>query len=226
MVKLMENTTRDVNIAIANEFSRLAEYFGIDVWEAIGLANLHPRINILRPGPGVGGHCISVDPWFLVEAAPKLTPLIHTARRVNDAQPAHVVKRITQTIGELKGKRTAVLGLAYKPDVDDLRESPAVEVARLLTAAGAEVIAYEPYKTDSQVTDIPTVDDLEASIGESDILVLLVAHTPFRNLIPTQVASMTNARIIFDTVNIWDPGDWETAGFRIYRLGVSAWNAR
>ncbi len=95
MVKLMENTTRDVNIAIANEFARLAERFGVDVWEAISLANLHPRINILRPGPGVGGHCISVDPWFLVEAAPDLTPLIHTARTVNDAQPAHVVERLS-----------------------------------------------------------------------------------------------------------------------------------
>ena len=224
MVKLMENTTRDVNIAIANEFSRLAEYFGIDVWEAIKLANLHPRINILRPGPGVGGHCISVDPWFLVEAAPELTPLIHTARRVNDAQPAHVVQRIAQTIGGLKGKRVAVLGLAYKPDVDDLRESPAIEVARIITASGAEVIAYEPYKTGGQIPDIPAADSLEAAIDKSDILVLLVAHSSFKNLDPAQVASITKSRTIFDTVNIWDPAHWEAAGFSIHRLGVGAWN--
>jgi UDP-N-acetyl-D-mannosaminuronic acid dehydrogenase len=224
MVKLMENTTRDVNIAIANEFSRLAEYFGIDVWEAIKLANLHPRINILHPGPGVGGHCISVDPWFLVEAAPDLTPLIHTARRVNDAQPAHVVQRITQTIGELKGKRVAVLGLAYKPDVDDLRESPAIAVARQLQSSGAEVIAYEPYKTNSQIPDIPAADSLEAAIGKSDILLLLVAHTSFKNLDPAQVASITKSRTVFDTVNIWDPTHWEAAGFTIHRLGVGVWN--
>ena len=224
MVKLMENTTRDVNIAIANEFSRLAEYFGIDVWEAIKLANLHPRINILRPGPGVGGHCISVDPWFLVEAAPDLTPLIHTARRVNDGQPTHVVQRIQQTIGELKGKRVALLGLAYKPDVDDLRESPAIEVARIMIAAGAEVISYEPYKTDSQIPDIPAADSLEAAIGGSDILVLLVAHTSFKNLDPAQVASITKSRTVFDTVNIWDPFHWGAAGFNIHRLGVGAWN--
>ena len=220
MVKLMENTTRDVNIAIANEFSRLAEHFGIDVWEAIQLANLHPRINILRPGPGVGGHCISVDPWFLVEAAPELTPLIHTARTVNDAQPAHVVQRIEHTIGELKGKRVAALGLAYKPDVDDLRESPAIEVARLMMAAGAEVISFEPYKVDSQISELPSATSLEAAICESDILVLLVAHTPLKNLTPEQVASMTKARIVFDTANIWDATLWGAAGFTVHRLGV------
>ncbi|MBT3712919.1 MAG: nucleotide sugar dehydrogenase, partial [Anaerolineae bacterium] len=119
MVKLMENTTRDVNIAIANEFSRLADRFGVDVWEAISLANLHPRINILRPGPGVGGHCISVDPWFLVEAAPDLTPFIRTAREVNDAQPQFVVDLVKRALGSLEGKKIAALGLAYKPDVDD-----------------------------------------------------------------------------------------------------------
>jgi UDP-N-acetyl-D-mannosaminuronic acid dehydrogenase len=220
MVKLMENTTRDVNIAIANEFSRLAERFGVDVWEAIQLANLHPRINILRPGPGVGGHCISVDPWFLVEAAPDLTPLIHTARKVNDAQPAHVVQQMQRTIGKLKGKRIALLGLAYKPDVDDIRESPAIEVAWLLIEAGADVIAYEPYKVQSQIPDIPAVPSLEAAIKGSDILVLLVAHTPFKELTPEQVSDLTEARLVFDTGNIWDQALWEPAGFTIHRLGV------
>ena len=132
MVKLMENTYRDVNIAIANEFSRLADRFGVDVWEAIQIANRHPRVKILNPGPGVGGHCISVDPWFFVEAAPDLTPLIHTARKVNDSQPEFVLKIIERALGTLKGKRIAVLGLAFKPDVDDLRESPAIDVAHLL----------------------------------------------------------------------------------------------
>ncbi|MGE5375487.1 MAG: nucleotide sugar dehydrogenase, partial [Bacteroidota bacterium] len=122
MVKLMENTTRDVNIAIANEFSRLAEKFGVDVWEAISLANLHPRINILSPGPGVGGHCISVDPWFFVEAAPELTPLIYHARKVNDEQPHFVLQKVKRAAGELKNRKIAALGLACKPDVDDLRE--------------------------------------------------------------------------------------------------------
>ncbi len=115
MVKLMENTYRDVNIAIANEFSRLAERFGVDVWEAIQLASLHPRVKILHPGPGVGGHCISVDPWFFVETAPDLAQLILKARQVNDAQPHFVVEKARQALGgDLNGKRIAALGLAYK----------------------------------------------------------------------------------------------------------------
>jgi UDP-N-acetyl-D-mannosaminuronic acid dehydrogenase len=224
MVKLMENTTRDVNIAIANEFARLAERFGVDVWEAISLANLHPRIDILHPGPGVGGHCISVDPWFLVEAAPDLTQLIHMARNVNDAQPAHVVELIRQAAGEIKGKRIAILGLAYKPDVDDLRESPAIEVARLLIEAGAEVISYEPFKVDSQIPGIAAAPSLEAALNGSDVLALLVAHTPIKNLHPEDVAALTDSRLIVDTVNIWNTAIWESAGFVIHRLGVGTRN--
>ena len=224
MVKLMENTTRDVNIAIANEFARLAERFGVDVWEAISLANLHPRINILRPGPGVGGHCISVDPWFLVEAAPDLTPLIHTARNVNDAQPAHVVGLIRHVTGELLGKQISVLGLSYKPDVDDLRESPAIEVTRLLIEAGADVISYEPFKADSQIPGITSAPTLETAINGSDILVLLVAHTSFKDLTPEDIAALTDSRLVVDTVNIWDPATWEPAGFTIHRLGVGRQN--
>ena len=220
MVKLMENTTRDVNIAIANEFAKLSERFGIDVWEAIELANLHPRINILRPGPGVGGHCISVDPWFLVEAASDLTSLIHTARKVNDAQPTHVVARITQAVGTLQGKRIAILGLAYKPDVDDLRESPAVEIARLLIKSGAEVNSFEPFKVDSEISGIPSAPSLEAALQGSDLIALLVAHTPIKNLTPEKVAAFTEARLVVDTVNIWAPKIWEPAGFTLHRLGV------
>ncbi len=146
MVKLMENTTRDVNIALANEFSRLAERFGVDVWEAISIASLHPRVKILSPGPGVGGHCISVDPWFLVESAPDITPLIYNARNVNDGQPHFVVDLVRKALGSLQGKRIAALGLAYKPDVDDLRESPAAEVVHLLQKEGALVKAFEPFQ--------------------------------------------------------------------------------
>jgi UDP-N-acetyl-D-mannosaminuronic acid dehydrogenase len=220
MVKLMENTYRDVNIAIANEFAHLADHFGIDVWEAIALANRHPRVEILRPGPGVGGHCISVDPWFLVEAAPDLTALIHTAREVNDTQPAYVVELIRRAARDLTDKRIAVLGLAYKPDVDDLRESPAIEVARLLIEAGADVISYEPFKVDSQIPGIPAAPSLEVALKGSDLLALLVAHTPFKNLTPAEVAALTEARLVIDTVNIWDPTLWQPAGFRICRLGV------
>ena len=144
MVKLMENAYRDVNLAIAHEFSRLADRFGVDVWKAIAIANRHPRVDILQPSAGVGGHTVNVDSWFLVKAAPDLTPLLHTARQVNDAQPQVVVDLIRQALGNpesLGGRQIALLGLSYKPDVDDLRESPAVEVALRLAQAGANVTA-------------------------------------------------------------------------------------
>jgi UDP-N-acetyl-D-mannosaminuronic acid dehydrogenase len=221
MVKIMENTTRDVNIAIANEFSRLAEKFGVDVWEAISFANRHPRINILSPGPGVGGHCISVDPWFFVEAAPELTPLIYHARKVNDGQPHFVVKKVKQALGNLKNKKIAALGLAYKPDVDDLRESPATEVVHLLQLAGAHVKAWEPFKPDADMKGIDMATSFDAAIQDADLILLLVKHTEFKNLIPTEVAPKTKARIIVDCVNSWDAVSWKNAGFTLYRLGVN-----
>lgn len=220
MVKLMENTTRDVNIAIANEFARLAEKFGVDVWEAIGLANLHPRINILSPGPGVGGHCISVDPWFFVEAAPELTPLIYNARQVNDAQPLFVAKKVQQALGELKDKKIAALGLAYKPDVDDLRESPATEVVHLLQAQGAQLKVWEPFKPDAMIHGIEMAASLDAALAGADLILLLVKHTEFVRLDPKQVASKTNARLAVDCVNGWNVEAWTQAGFDLFRLGV------
>ena len=219
MVKLMENTYRDINIAAANEFSRLAEKFGVDVWEAIALANRHPRVRILNPGPGVGGHCISVDPWFLVEAAPELTPLIRIARQVNDSQPVHVVQFCHATLGDLEGKTIAVLGLAYKADIDDLRESPALQVAHGLCQAGARVTAYEPFKKDFHQTGYETFTDLQPAIADCDALLLLVAHTELRNLDPGQIARQTKARIAIDTVNGWSKEKWQSAGFQFFRLG-------
>ncbi|MFL7870844.1 MAG: nucleotide sugar dehydrogenase [Anaerolineales bacterium] len=219
MVKLMENTTRDVNIAIANEFARLAERFGVDVWEAISLANLHPRINILSPGPGVGGHCISVDPWFFVETAPDVTQLIYTARKVNDEQPHYVMLLLQKALGSLKDKKIALLGLAYKPDVDDLRESPAAEVAHLLVDAGADVRAFEPFKVDG-LPGIPMAATLEEALNDADAILLLVRHTQFCELSASEVDALTSARVVVDTVNAWDQATWQQAGFSLFRLGV------
>lgn len=221
MVKLMENTTRDVNIAIANEFSRLADRFGVDVWEAISLANLHPRINILRPGPGVGGHCISVDPWFFVEAAPDLAHLIRTAREVNDAQPEFVVNLVERSLGSLAGKKIAALGLAFKPDVDDLRESPAVEVVHLLQKAGASVKAFEPFAPNAELADVNSVPTLEEALVGANAVLLLVAHGAFKELDAGKVAASMPGRVAVDTVNSWDVNAWEAAGFKLTRLGVS-----
>jgi UDP-N-acetyl-D-mannosaminuronic acid dehydrogenase len=220
MVKLMENTYRDVNIAIANEFSRLADKFGVDVWEAISIANLHPRVKILSPGPGVGGHCISVDPWFFVEAAPELTPLIYNSRQVNDGQPHFVADLVNRVLGGLQGKRIAALGLAYKPDVDDLRESPANEVVHLLQKQGAQVKAWEPFKPDAKLSGITMSPTFEEAIQDADAILLLVKHSEFTKLVPAELAKHTNARLVIDTVNSWDTAQWETAGFKIVKLGV------
>ncbi len=220
MVKLMENTYRDVNIAIANEFSRLADKFGVNVWEAISIANLHPRVKILSPGPGVGGHCISVDPWFFVETAPELTPLIYHSRQVNDSQPHFVVETVRRTLGELQGKRIAALGLAYKPDVDDLRESPASEVVHLLQKSGAQVKAWEPFKPDANLNGIAISPTFEDAIKDADALLLLVKHTEFMKFDPVEIAQSTTARIAIDTVNGWNASQWRSAGFQTAKLGV------
>jgi UDP-N-acetyl-D-mannosaminuronic acid dehydrogenase len=219
MVKLMENSYRDINIAIANEFSRLATRFGIDVWEAIEIANRHPRVNILNPGPGVGGHCISVDPWFLVEAAPDLTPLIQTARRVNDSQPEFVVALVKQAVGELEGKKIAVLGLAYKADVDDLRESPAVEIAYLLAQAGAQVKAYEPTKPEARFDGFETTPSVEKATAGAQAVILLVGHKQLKGLDPKALRKLTAAAIAIDATNSWQPETWEAAGFQLFTLG-------
>ena len=219
MVKLMENTYRDVNIAIANEFSRLADKFGVDVWEAISIANLHPRVKVLAPGPGVGGHCISVDPWFFVEAAPELTPLIYHARQVNDAQPHFVVDTVKCALGSLDGKKVAALGLAYKPDVDDLRESPANEVVHILQHEGAQVKAWEPFKPNANMPGIDMASSLDDAIQDAEAIVLLVKHTEFSKFNPLEIAKKTSARIVIDTVNAWNKEDWENAGFTLFRLG-------
>lgn len=219
MVKLMENTFRDINIAAANEFARLAERFGVDIFEAVALANRHPRVSILNPGPGVGGHCISVDPWFLVEAAPDLAALIRTARQVNDSQPAYVLDFIQRHAGLLQGKKVAALGLAYKPDVDDVRESPAVEVVHRLCSAGAQVMVHEPFKPDFAPAGVQVATTIDQAVAQADILLLLVAHTAFKEINPYELISRTPARLVFDTVNAWQRADWQAAGFTFHRLG-------
>ncbi len=218
MVKLMENTSRDINIAIANEFARLAEKFDVDIWEAISIANLHPRIEILQPGVGVGGHCISVDPWFLVEAAPEATQLIKTARQVNDAQPEFVAGLIEKAAGGLQGKKIAFLGLSFKPNVDDLRESPAVELARFMKRAGAEVCAFEPFKPDAGFKEIEQVGRLETALINADLVVLAVAHEQFKGLEPEDIRKKTPAVFVFDAVGAWDKIAWERAGFHFTGL--------
>jgi UDP-N-acetyl-D-mannosaminuronic acid dehydrogenase len=223
-VKLMENTYRDINIAIANEFSRLAERFDVSVWDAIELANLHPRVNILRPGPGVGGHCISIDPWFLVQAAPDLSELIDQARRVNDGQPRFVVEQMERQLNGVKGRRIAALGLAYKADVDDLRQSPAIEVARLLADRGARVQTYEPFALSHSIEGCTTAATLTEVLDGVEVVALLVDHQEFRDLDPLKVSELMPGRTAFDTRGIWSEEKWKSAGFKLWTLGLGQKN--
>lgn len=192
MCKLTENSFRDVNIAFANELSIICDKLDINVWDLISLANRHPRVNILQPGPGVGGHCIAVDPWFIVAKTPEEARLIKTAREVNDIKPFWVIDQIKIKIAEflqenpnktIKDVTIACYGLAFKPDIDDLRESPALEIARKLGKQGLNILAIEPH-INSLPNDLPeNIKLIELDKNHmADIHVILVKHTQFKNL--------------------------------------------
>ena len=203
MTKLVENAYRDVNIAFANELSIVADRMGLDVWEVIRLANRHPRVNILQPGPGVGGHCIAVDPWFIVHGAPAETPLIRTARGVNDAKMHHVIERAIALIDAHPGAKVACLGLAFKANIDDFRESPARFVAaRIARRFGARVHIVEPYAAQLPIEFTDTgasLIDIDAALETCDVLIVLVDHDVFR-VVPLAERA-THA--VYDTRGIW-----------------------
>ena len=198
MAKLTENAFRDVNIAFANELSLICETLGINVWELIRLANHHPRVNILNPGPCVGGHCIAVDPWFIVAAAPEESRLIQTARLVNDGKPTWVVDKVKEAAAKEKQPVVALLGLAYKPDVDDLRESPSVTIAKALKGnVNARIVVCEPYV--KQFEDFEMAD-LDSALDAANIVVMLTDHTPFKAISPER---LKNKQVI-DTRGTFD----------------------
>lgn len=197
MAKLVENSFRDVNIAFANELSVLCDELEIDVWELIALANRHPRVDILSPGPGVGGHCLAVDPWFIVELAPTTARLIQTAREVNESKPDWIVERVRRKAERFKNPGIACLGLAYKPDVDDLRESPAVDIARQLCSMDiGDVWAVDPHVDGHP--DIP-LRDLQEGVEAADIVLLLVGHRQFKRM-PRQ---WLREKVVFDICGLF-----------------------
>jgi UDP-N-acetyl-D-mannosaminuronic acid dehydrogenase len=198
-VKLVENSFRDVNIAFANELSMIADVIGVDVWDVIRLANRHPRVNILQPGPGVGGHCIAVDPWFLVAGAPQAARLVHTAREVNDHKAVHTEARIRALLDAAPQGKVALLGLAFKPDIDDFRESPALEIAEALAHThGNRILVVEPFTEDMPAALAGSgaqLVTLDAALRTADIVVVLVDHTAFKHLGPDDLAG----KLVFDT---------------------------
>ncbi|MFS7248722.1 UDP-N-acetyl-D-mannosamine dehydrogenase [Rahnella inusitata] len=210
MCKLTENSFRDVNIAFANELSLICDAQGINVWELIGLANRHPRVNILQPGPGVGGHCIAVDPWFIVAQNPELARIIRTAREVNDSKPHWVVDRVKAALADClttTGKRAAdvkiaCFGLAFKQNIDDLRESPAVEVTHLIADWHAgETWAVEPnvHQLPDSLAEKVTLHTLDDALKNADLLVMLVDHASFKAIPADQIEQSW----IVDTKGVW-----------------------
>ena len=203
MTKLIENAYRDLNIAFANELSMIADRMGLDVWEVIRLANRHPRVNILQPGPGVGGHCISVDPWFIVHGAPRDTSLIRTAREVNDRKIHHVIERATALVEAHPGVQVACLGLAFKANIDDFRESPARLVsATLARRFGGRIKVVEPHAAalprEFEGTGAELVD-LGAALRTCGVLIVLVDHDAFRSVSSEE----RSKQAVYDTRGIW-----------------------
>lgn len=201
--KLVENSFRDVNIAFANELSIICEKLDIDVWDLIELANHHPRVNILQPGPGVGGHCIAVDPWFIIAAAPEQSRLIKMARDINDDKKSFVVDKVLEQANRFKAPSIACLGLSYKADIDDLRESPAVDIVQqLLARTSHTVLIVEPHvETLPEKLSAPTSElcHLSQALALADIIVLLVDHTEFKQV----DRLLLHEKVIIDTKGVW-----------------------
>ena len=205
MTKLTENSFRDLNIAFANELALVCERVGVDVWELIDLANRHPRVSILQPGPGVGGHCIAVDPWFLVSCASEDARLIRTARQVNDSRPAHYVGRILQALEGVASPTVAVLGLTFKADVDDLRQSPALAITEQVAAAAphARVLVAEPHAGALPPSlarwDNVRLTGCRQAVDQADVVALLVSHQEFADLDPL----LLEGRRVIDATGLW-----------------------
>jgi UDP-N-acetyl-D-mannosaminuronic acid dehydrogenase len=218
MVKVMENTFRDVNVALANEFALIAERIGVDVWEAIRLANHHPRVNVLRPGPGVGGHCVAIGPWFLVGAAPEEARLTRISREINDRMPEHVLARL-EAIAKPPGP-IALLGATYKADVDDVRESPAIRVAELAVERGYRVRLCDPHvNPDTPGLPAPLMP-LEQAVRDAEALVLLVDHRAFRGLDVHLLGALVSQKRVLDARNTLDRAAWQAGGFEVSVLGA------
>ncbi|MDE1478556.1 UDP-N-acetyl-D-mannosamine dehydrogenase [Xenorhabdus bovienii] len=210
MCKLTENSFRDVNIAFANELSLICAEQGINVWELISLANRHPRVNILQPGPGVGGHCIAVDPWFIVSQNPAQSRLIHTARLVNDGKPLWVVDQVKAAVADClveSGKRAdeikiACFGLAFKPNIDDLRESPAVHITKMVAQWHVgQTVAVEPnvHELPNSLKERVELVDMQQALNEADIVLMLVDHSQFKAIAGREIKQ----KWVVDTKGVW-----------------------
>lgn len=213
-VKLMENTFRDINIALANEFAQIAEECGVNIWGAIELANKHPRVNILKPGPGVGGHCIAIDPWFLTENSTRCR-VVSLARVINDSMPNHVLQIVKDMLKSVDNPIITVFGVAYKGDVDDTRETPALRFIRLAENEGYMVKVHDPYVKKFKYEIL----GFEDAVKDSDCIVLITDHAQFKEINPKEIAYLMRNKNVLDTRNILDVRRWEETGFNVKVLG-------
>jgi UDP-N-acetyl-D-mannosaminuronic acid dehydrogenase len=215
--KLMENTYRDVNIALSNELAKICENIGVNVWDVIELSNKHPRVNLHMPGPGVGGHCIAVDPWFLIENQEETARVLKLCRDINDSMPLYVYEKIKNILAGSNDKKTiCILGITYKPDVDDIRESPILKLMEIIN---------EENKLDYRIVD-PHVkninnlyEDLYEAIDGSDLLLMAVNHSAFKNIEFKKVMELMKEPNILDTRNFWGDSGLSEKGFSYYLLG-------
>lgn len=214
MVKLMENTFRDINIALANELAQIADEYGVNVWDAIKVANKHPRVNILSPGPGVGGHCIAIDPWFLTEDTNK-GRLISLSRQINDSMPQYVLKLVRELLVGVENPVITIFGVAYKGDIGDTRATPARKFIKLAEKEGYEIRVHDPFVTEF---DYPLMG-LSESVDGSDCIVLLTDHSVFKEIKAEEICGgMRNLNIV-DTRNVVSDSVWKKAGFKVKTIG-------
>ncbi|WDV46861.1 nucleotide sugar dehydrogenase [Clostridiaceae bacterium M8S5] len=210
MAKLYENTFRDINIAIANELIKICNKLGIDGLKVIEYANKHPRVDILKPGPGVGGHCLAVDPYFIIEKCKSESKLIATARKINNSMPYFIVDKVKKLLSQIKKPKISVFGLTYKENIDDIRESPALKIVKILEKIGYQVQVYDPlirYYEDSVIDSI---------VEDSDLILILTAHNQFREIDYKRLASKMRTPMILDTRNALNIEDED---IKYYNLG-------
>ena len=216
MCKIVENTYRDVNIAFANELSKICENTGTDVWEVIKLCNKHPRINIHQPGPGVGGHCLAVDPWFIVEKNPDLARIIKLARETNDSMPQFIFTKIENILKNIKGvKKVTILGITYKANIDDTRESPIINLIKLFEEHNYKISVVDPYVKEFKYK----VETISEAAKDSDLLVLAVNHKDFKELDFNDLAKKMRNKVVLDTRNYFNKTILENKGFKCCLLG-------
>ena len=213
-VKLAENTYRDINIAFANEISDICEDYKINVWEVIRFANMHPRVNILNPGPGVGGHCIAIDPWFILENIDRRDTLIEKSRNINNSRPYVISEKILDILSGIKNPKVTIFGITYKENVGDTRESPALEIIKELIKKGVNISVYDPVVTNFK----GKLQNLEDSLKDSDLLLLFVGHEQYKSVSLNYIASLMRNKNIFDTRNFYSQAEVEKAGLKYFRI--------